>query len=462
MTDLQDATPAKKPFHLRGNYAPVKEEVTAFDLPVVGKIPDELSGRYLRNGANPKHGDTAHWFIGDGMIHGIELRDGQAQWYRNRWVQTRALNEPDAQMIGPDGSVDLTIGVNNTHVISHAGKILTLVESSFPCEISPDLETIGVHDYDGKLSSPMTAHPKLCPVTGELHFFGYGFMDPHLVYNRVSATGELVQSEVIAVTGPTMMHDFSITENYVIFMDLPVIFDLEIAMRGGMPYRWEDEYPARVGVMPRSTSERSFGSDDVQWFDVDPCYVFHPMNSFEVDGTLVMDTARYDELWRRDADFKNDAVLHRWSMDLTAGSVAEQRLDDRAIEFPRVAEALVGLQNRFGYAVASFDDDNSHLVKYDLEAGTSTTHDFGVEQIPGESVFVPREGASSEDDGWLLSYVYDKPSDSSSFVILDANDVAAAPVATVQLPQRVPFGWTSPSTGACRQQCRSDRWCRRR
>ncbi len=417
------------------------EEVTAFDLAAEGVLPRELSGRYLRNGANPKSGRSPHWFAGDGMIHGIELRNGNAQWYRNRWVQTRSLNDPKTRMIGDDGSIDRTIGVNNTHIVGHAGKILALVESSFPCELSPDLETIGVYDYDGKLESAMTAHPKLCPVTGELHFFGYGFFDPYLTYNRVSASGELVQSEPIEVTGPTMMHDFSITENHVIFMDLPVVFDLDKAMTGGMPYRWDDDYPSRVGVMPRSTPQASYGSADVQWFDVDPCYVFHPMNSFEDEtGKIIMDTARYSELWRENTGFKNDASLHRWTMDLSAGIVNERAIDDRGIEFPRVAESLVGLPNRFGYAVASFGEQNS-LVKYDLASDSSAAHDFGQDQIPGEAVFVPRQDGTNEDDGWLLAYVYDKPSDSSSFVVLDAADIATAPVASVKLPQRVPFGF---------------------
>jgi len=444
VTDLVDADASheKKPFHLRGNYAPVMEEVTALDLAVDGALPPELNGRYLRNGANPKSGTSPHWFAGDGMIHGIELRDGKAQWYRNRWVQTRALNEPKARMIGDDGVVDRTIGVSNTHIVGHAGKILALVESSFPCELTPDLETVGPYDYHGKLESAMTAHPKLCPITGELHFFGYGFFEPYLTYNRVSAAGELVQSEPIEVTGSTMMHDFSITENHVIFMDLPVVFDLDLAMQGGMPYKWDDDYPSRVGVMPRSTADQTYGSADVQWFDVDPCYVFHPMNSFQDSaGNIVMDTARYPELWRQNTNFQNDAALHRWTIDLESGTVSETALDDRAIEFPRVAESLVGLKNRFGYAVASFDDRESTLVKYDLDTASSTAHSFGDSQIPGEAVFVPRDGATTEDDGWLLTYVYDKPSNSSSFVVLDAADVTAAPQATVQLPQRIPFGF---------------------
>ena len=202
--------PADAPFHTKGNYAPVETETTAVDLKVTGTIPDAISGRYLRNGPNPKHGDTQHWFFGDGMVHGTRLDGGKASWYRNRWVQTRPLSEPGVQMIGDDGVVDRTIGVNNTHVVRHAGRILTLVESSFPCELSPELETIGVHDFDGRLDTAMTAHPKICPVTGEMHFFGYGFFEPWLTYHRVDASGALEQSEVIDVAGPTMIHDLSL------------------------------------------------------------------------------------------------------------------------------------------------------------------------------------------------------------------------------------------------------------
>ncbi len=430
------------PFHLRDNYAPVMDELTATDLPVIGSLPAELSGRYLRNGPNPRSGRSAHWFLGDGMIHGIRLRDGRAEWYRNRWVRTRALDEPGARMIGDDGSVDRTIGVANTHVVGHAGRILALVESSFPHELTPDLDTVGVCDFDGRLESAMTAHPKMCPVTDEMHFFGYGFFEPYLTYHRVSPAGELVQTEIIDVPGPTMIHDFSITETHVIFMDLPVVFDLEIAMSGGMPYRWDDDYGARLGVMPRGvTGVRP------TWFEVEPCYVFHPMNSFDVVGEsgsveqIVLDTARYAELWRQgSAEFRNDASLHRFTLDLVAGRAREQPLDDRAIEFPRVADDRVGLRNSVGYAVATFGEHNA-IVRYDLDDDGSVAHDFGEDRIPGEPVFVPRDGATREDDGYLLMYVYDKGADSSEFVVLDATEVAGAPIARVPLPQRVPFGF---------------------
>lgn len=436
--------PADLPFHLKGNYAPVETETTAFDLSVSGTLPPQISGRYLRNGPNPHTGTSPHWFIGDGMIHGVRLDEGRAEWYRNRYVQTRSLNEHGAQMIGDDGVVDYTVGVNNTHVVQHAGQILALVESSFPCALSPELETLGVYDFDGRLDTGMTAHPKICPLTGEMHFFGYGFFEPYLTYHRVDAAGVLVQSEVIDVAGPTMIHDFSITEEHVVFMDLPVVFDLDRAMQGTMPYQWSDDYAARVGVMPRGVDGAA-----VQWFDIDPCYVFHPLNSFGVTTDtgaveVVVDTARYPDLWRKSsANFHSDAALHRWRLNLDTGVAAEEALDDRVIEFPRVDERRVGLQNRYGYAVSNqvAEESSSAIVRYDLETGNCEAHEFGDARIAGEPVMVPSSDDASEGDGWLLSYVFDKATNRTDLVVLDANDVAAEPVATVHLPVRVPFGF---------------------
>jgi carotenoid cleavage dioxygenase len=429
---------APRPFHLQGNYAPVLEEITATDLPVTGALPPVLNGRYVRNGPNPKAGESPHWFVGDGMLHGVELAGGRARWYRNRWVRTRAFRE-DAAWLGPDGVPDLTVGLANTHVICHAGRILALVESSYPTEVTPALDTVGCYDFGGRLRTAMTAHPKICPVTGELHFFAYSHLPPFLTYHRADRGGALVQSEVIEVPAPTMMHDFAITRGHVIFMDLPVVFDLELVPAGRLPYRWSETHGARLGIMPRGA-----GAADVRWLDVEPCYVFHPLNAFEEGGEIAVDVVRYPELWRESDSTFAAAHLHRWRIDLAAGRVREQALDDRAVEFPRCDERRTGLAHRYGYAVdtARGADDHSgtSLVKYDLRRGTSEVHDFGPGRIPGEPVFVPAPGGG-EDAGWVLSYVYDAARDASDLVLLEATRFTAAPAASVHLPRRVPFGF---------------------
>src|SRR5574338_932672 len=360
---MASAAPAELPFHLRGNYAPVGDEVTALDLPVEGALPPELAGLYVRNGPNPRSGTSPHWFTGDGMVHGVRLEGGRASWYRNRYVRTRAYEE-GLSFVREDGSVDRTVGVSNTNVVAHAGKLFALVESSFPMRLGPELQTLGPWDFDGRLTTAMTAHPKLCPRTGEMHFFGYAFAPPFLVYHRVDASGRLVQSEEIAVPGPTMIHDFAITEGHVVFMDLPVVFSPELAVQGRFPYQWSDDYGARLGVMPRGGR-----GADVRWLEIEPCYVFHPFNAFEEGGRIVLDAARYPELWRTGSEGFDPAYLHRFVLDAAAGKVSEQRLDDRAIEFPRVDERRTGFPTRFGYAAANrlgAGSSPERLVKYEL------------------------------------------------------------------------------------------------
>lgn len=431
------------PVFLQGNGAPVFEERTLTDLPVRGAIPPELDGRYVRNGGNPHTGITEHPFLGDGMVHGVRLRGGSAEWYRNRYVKTPFLVDDSMNDVDQDVMTDMTNSKANTHVIGHAGRILALEEGHFPYRLDQDLETVGAVDFDGRLTGAFTAHPKRCPVTGELLAFGYHFLEPHLTYLRVSAEGELVQVEPITVGGPTMMHDFNVTENHVVFMDLPAVFDLELAMQGEMPIRWGDDYPARLGVMPRTGTDA-----DVTWYDIDPCYVFHPMNAYEDGASIVIDVARLDHIWRDGGLDFPDPMLHRWTIDTATGAVDEQQLDDRPAEFPRVSDAHVGRQHRYGYMTANVGEAmlvdpagaTGAILKYDLETGESQTVDLGAGRMPGEAVFAPAADGKAEDDGYLMTYVYDAARDASEFVILDASTMAPEPVATVPLP-RIPFGF---------------------
>ncbi len=428
------------PVHLQGNGAPLTEERTVTELTVTGTIPPELDGRYVRNGANPLSGFSDHPFIGDGMIHGIRLREGRAEWYRNRYVQTPFIANAEVSVTDP---MDMTASKANTNIVGHAGQFLALEEAHFPYALNGDLDTIGPTDFDGKLKGAFTAHPKSCPTTGELVGFGYSPLAPHLTYVRVSAAGEVVQAENITVGGPTMMHDFNMTENYVIFMDLPAVFDLEAAMRGETPIRWSDDYPARLGVMPRDGNDAS-----VVWYDINPCYVFHPMNAYEQDDKIILDVARMSHIWRdNDLDFPEPS-LYRWTIDTTTGRVGETQVDDLNAEFPKVPAARVGLHHRFGYMMANATlstyldplSCNGGLLKYDCDNGTRSKIDVGTGRIPGEASFAPRADAVDEDDGYLMTFVHDANTDTSEFAIFDAATMSDEPVATVQLP-RVPFGF---------------------
>ena len=442
MTDTDaraDTAGEETPWFLQGNFAPVHDELTEHDLPVTGTIPPSLNGRYLRNGSNPKSGTAGHWFFGDGMVHGVRLEDGAARWYKNRWVRTTKF-ERDLDALSGDAMFDPTASAANTHVLAHAGRIWALEEAHLPYEIDADLDTIGCDDFGGALTSPFTAHPKLCPETGELHFFGYSPMPPYLTYHVLDPQGQLVHSAPITVPRGTMMHDFMITRDHAIFMDLPVVFDL--GATDGPPIRWDDDYGARIGVVPR------FGTDaDVQWFEVDPCYVFHPLNAYADDDRVVCDVGRHEYMWRESMDDAPPAYLHRWTFDLATGSVTEEQLDDVAHGFPRVDDRVVGLAHRYGWGVAPRHGgrpvlaDAGVVVRWDVETGSQATWDFGPDGFPGEFVFVQDHDAAAEDEGWAMGFVHDAGSDRTDLVILDASAPGSEPVARVHLPRRVPFGF---------------------
>jgi carotenoid cleavage dioxygenase len=446
---------------LQGNFGPVATEDTVDRLEVVGEIPRELVGTYFRNGPNPAFEPAGryHWFDGDGMIHGITLRDGRAS-YRNRWVRNRGIEEEFAAGRGLfKGLLEMDPGEGvafkntaNTNIVWHGGKLLALMEAALPTRMEPrTLATLGEFDFDGRLIGPMTAHPKMDPETGEMLFFGYSPFPPYLQYHVAGPDGTLLRTEVIDLDWPTMMHDFAITKDHVIFMLCPIVFSFEnVKARGGV-FSWEPDRGTRLGVMPRNG-----GNADVRWFDTDPCYVFHPMNAYEADGTIVLDVARYGRLdfmqaqAARDPQYRdqNSARMHRWTIDLRGGGVRSAPLDDAIAEFPRVDERLVGRRNRFGYAAVregSQDDGGlpfwSAVRKYDLETGRSETRSFGKLNGVGEPVFVPRREDAAEDDGWVLALCYDQASNGSDFFVLDARHIAGEPVARIRLPHRVPYGF---------------------
>lgn len=428
------------PEHLRGNGRPTRDELTLTDLRVVGTIPEELNGSYLRNGANPFTGTSDHPFFGDGMIHGISLFEGQAQWYRNRYVQTPFIDNPTLDILDPNVTLDMTCSKANTHVVTHAGQILALEEGHFPYVLDKSLNTIGVQDYNGLLRGPFTAHPKICPTTGEMLAFGYSPLEPYLTYIRVSSDGTMAQVEPITVTGPTMMHDFNITENYVVFMDLPAVFNLELALAGEMPIEWSETYPSRLGVMPRNGDD-----SQVRWYDVNPCYVFHQMNSYEDGENIVIDVVRFDHIWKRGSMDFPAPMLWRWVINTATGSVHETQVDDRSGEFPRINDAYVGRLYRYGYEMsmgnAGFGQaDSGALLKYDRHLGTNTSIELEPGVVSGEAVFVSAEGATDEDEGYLMTFLYDSKNDTSEYVIFDAQTMDRDPIARVPLP-RVPSGF---------------------
>lgn len=471
--------------YLTGNLAPVAVETTAHDLPVTGTVPGHLDGRILRNGPNPVGPvDPArhHWFLGTGMVHGLRLRDGRADWYRNRYVRSADvathLGERPRPGAKPHAGFDFSA---NTNVVVQGGRTFAVVESGArPYELTDDLATVGACDFAGTLPGGYTAHPKRDPRTGELHAVSYYWGWGNKVQYTVLGTDARIRKVVdIEVTGSPMMHDFALTDTHVVLFDLPCVFDLASvagmvpaplrsrigplaskvaglfvgrrrtpepiakAIIGRMfgagaafPYAWDPSYPARVGLMPREG-----GSADVRWFDVDPCYVYHPLNAYADGERTVVDVVRHPRTFdhNRLGPDEGTPTLDRWTIDPAAGKVIEERLDDRGQEFPRHDERLLGGRHRYGYTVTFDGSGGEALIRHDLTAGSTLVREFGPGHDASEFVFVPTDADSPEDQGVLLGFVYDPERDASDLRVLDA--ATLEDVAAVHLPARVPAGF---------------------
>ena len=437
----------QNPF-LEGGFAPVADELTVADLPVRGTIPAGIAGVYLRNGPNPAYPPIAYNFPfdGDGMIHALSLHDGRAG-YRNRFVVTPGLRAErragralygsvlapfpvDPALVGPDGDPSPIKNSANTNVVHHAGRTLALWEGGLPTALAADLTTIGYHDFDGRLRGAHTAHPKIDPATGDMLAFRYGFTPPYLVYMVIDASGALVQEVPLDIPNAFMVHDFAVTERHAVFFLCPVVLGVE----GAPMLAWQPERGTRIAVLPRD------GQGAVRWFDTDPFFVFHFMNAAEHGDTISVDYVQYAAFGP--ARSGPPPCLWRIDLDLAGGGATRRQLHDRRAEFPRVDPAVEGRPYRYGWSpMAAGSDGFSALARYDLATGDVAVHQFGPGAEVGEPVFIPRAGATTEADGWIGGYVYDRATNGSRFVLLEAIDIAAPPVAEVILPRHVPHGF---------------------
>ncbi len=432
---------------LSGIHRPMQEELTLTSIDVRGAIPQALCGRYLRTGPNPVAADPAsyHWFTGDGMVHGLAIRDGKAIWYRNRWIGSRsnAAARGTTPAPGPrHGSSDTV----NTNVVDLGGRVFAVVEGgSYPVALSETLDEQRYDNFGGSLAGSFTAHPHRDPLTGEYHGICYEGTNPNEIRHVVlDPTGRVVREEPIAVEHGPMIHDCAITARYVVVLDLPVTFSLATHLAGqSLPYAWNPAHRARVGLMPRGGDQHA-----IIWCDVDPAYVFHVANAFDLpDGRVELDVCAYPTMFAG-APGGPDATsrgLERWTLDPAARTTTIRTIDAAPQEFPRIDERRFGQTYRYAYVVATQSDRRfqsaSRLYKHDLVDAGREVHEFGTGRHPGEFVFVPAQEGADEDEGWLIGLVIDEPSDTTELVILDARDFEGAPVATVRLPHRIPPGF---------------------
>ncbi|HEY4377974.1 MAG TPA: carotenoid oxygenase family protein [Acidimicrobiales bacterium] len=432
----------KVPYWEQGNFAPVTKEVTVTDLPITGAIPSELSGLFVRNGSNPPTGKSLHWFLGDGMVHGVRLEQGKATWYRNRYVSTPLHHEGKDIMSagGPPGEAD---NQSNVALVHHGGKLLTTGEVGWPYEIrADDLSTVGPWDFHGRLGPTMTAHPKIDPATGKMHFFGYEFLRPAVTYYIAEPDGTISHKSAVPTDTVTMIHDFAITDQDAVFWIGPVVFGADAKNPNpSIPFHWDPKGPCKVGVMPLHGPGSA-----IRWVDVPLGYAFHGLNAHRDGDDVVVNLHRQPSAFGPQGDLL-PSHLYEWRIN-TAGrdlTMTQRRVSDISMDLPTHDRRHTGRSTRHGWfatvspVTAPYGFELAGICHLDLQTGAEDRWEPGLMERAGEAFFVP--AGKAEGEGWLLTFLYDRTTDRSSLGIFDAQHVGKGPVARVHLPVRVPFGF---------------------
>ncbi|KAI3786437.1 hypothetical protein L1987_40118 [Smallanthus sonchifolius] len=463
---------------IAGNFSPVPEQPVRQHLPVVGKIPDYIQGVYLRNGANPLFEPTSghHLFDGDGMIYAVKFDNGSASYAcrfteTQRLVQERAIGKPVfpkaigelhghsgiAKLLlfyarGLCGLVDHTqgIGVANAGLVYFNNRLLAMSEDDLPYHVrvtpSGDLKTAGRYNFDGQLESTMIAHPKLDPVSGELFALSYDVIQkPYLKYFRFSPDGTKSKDVAIDLEKPTMVHDFAITENFVVVPDHQVVFKMSEMVKGGSPVVYDKEKVSRFGILDKYAENGS----GIKWVEVPDCFCFHLWNAWEEpehDEVVVIGSCMTpaDSIFN-ECNEELKSVLSEIRLNLKTGKSSRRAIispsNDVNLEAGMVNKNLLGRKSKFAYlAIAEPWPKVSGFAKVDLSTGEIKKFFYADEKYGGEPLFLPRNCDSAvEDDGHILAFVHDEKTWKSELQIVNAMTMKLE--ATVKLPSRVPYGF---------------------
>jgi len=457
--------------YMTGPFAPNYDELNATELEVIGEIPQRLDGVYLRNTQNPVHQPrgTYHPFDGDGMLHLLSFRRGTVE-YRNRFVRTTGfLQEQAAGRALYAGLIDKPSlaelpgwgargGLRDsaaTDVIVHAGQALaTFYQCGEPWRL--DARTLamkGRSAWGGQVLADggISAHPKVCPRTGDLLFFNYSKNAPYMHYGEVDRHDRLAHYVPVPLPGPRLPHDMCFTENFAILDDFPLHWDEALLPQGRHKLTYHADRPSRFAVVPRRHAPQT----GIRWFEASPTYVLHWLNAWEEGDEIVMHgyhqatpmpRGGYDNSGATLGPERYGPTLSEWRFDLATGRTRERRLDERLLEFGMVNARYWGRPYRYSYNMIAhpgaflFDG----ILRYDHVSGASQQYLFGEGRYGSESPMAPCHdagtGPADEDDGYVVSFVTDMKADRSECVVLDARDLAAGPVARILLPHRISSG----------------------
>ncbi|MEU6417115.1 carotenoid oxygenase family protein [Streptomyces spiralis] len=453
---------------LGGPFAPWHEETEAFDLPVVGKLPDDLAGALFRIANNPRFTpldlDRYHWWEGDGGVAATYIRDGKAS-FRMKWVMTDTMkveveageavypgfvNGSDPKPL-PQGAPPAK-NVANTNVGIFADHLLVYFEGGLPTEMHPGtLDTKGAFDFDGGIDVLCTAHHKIDPRTGDLLFFAA--VGPNLTWYQADArTGQVVDTFTFSMGCPAMVHDYIVSEHHAIFLISPTQFRIDRIMQGRPGVLWDPEAVpdgSRFAVLDRRTHE-------VTWYDTGVMLApTHFFNAYETPTGLVVDLHVIERLGNPATHPDEPVGSHAWfppamawrfTLDNATKRATGQMLSGVAGEFPKINDAWLGRQLRYGYFATTRDLSpltmTDGMARYDFTTGQTLVVE-GVDGLtsPSEPVFVQRRGASEENDGYLLSLWWNPATGLSELLVHETTEFSREPLARVKLPVRVPFAF---------------------
>ena len=454
-----------------GPWRPQDTEWRADDLEVVGDLPEDLDGIYVRNGENPVHPAIGryHPFDGDGMLHLVGFRGGKA-FYRNRFVRTDGLlaeqQAGESLWVGLAGLPEQARrrdgwgarghlkDASSTDVVVHNG----LVQSThYECGeiylMDPyTLDPRGKAEWGGRFpAAGVSAHPKVDEHTGEMLFFNYGLREPHLNYGVLDSEDNLVHYVSIDLPGPRLPHDMIHTQNYAILNDFPMYWEPELISKGVFLAGYHPELPSRFGVLPRRGAP-----EEIRWFEADPTYVLHFTNAWEDGDEIVLEgffqhdpmpqvppgASFYERMHRFISLDGFQSRLHRWRLNLRTGRASEEQLTDTISEFGMINAQYATRPNR--YVVGALGEPGrflfNGLIRHDTVTGAEERYELPPGVFASETAVAPRVGSTGEDDAYLVTLTIDMANDASECLVFDAARLADGPVARLRLPERISSG----------------------
>jgi all-trans-8'-apo-beta-carotenal 15,15'-oxygenase len=457
----------------QGGYTSLSQEYDYWIDDIEGEIPSELKGTLFRNGPGllDVNGQRIHHpFDGDGMISRVTFSNGRAH-FRNRFVRTEGyVAEQKAGKIlyrGVFGTqkaggwlaniFDFKLkNIANTNVIYWGGKLLALWEAAEPHVLDPKtLETLGREYFNGVLAEneAFGAHPRFDPGDAPcmVNFSIKPGLSTTITIFELDVTGKVIKKHAHSVPGFCFIHDFAITPNYCILFQNPINYNplpFALGMRGaGECLKFQGNQPTRVIIIPRYKE-----SQKVQILETHSGFVFHHVNAFEQGEEIIVDSICYESLpeVEPESDFRQvtfellkPGQLWRFHLNLNS-DVKRELIEARCCEFPSVHPDKEGYPYRYSYmGVAHAETGNAPLqgfLKLDLETGERQLWSAAPRGFVSEPIFVPRTSYESEDDGWVIAFVYDATYHRSDVVILDARNFNQGPVARLHLKHHVPYG----------------------